>query len=178
VFYVEVLAVRGADGDAQVVAIWLYEKSDNTKKAYARDVGKFTAFVGKPLGAVTLGDVQMFSDSLGAGAQATKARAVAAVKSLFAFARRIGYLCFDVTAPIKLPKLKNALSERILTEGDVHRVIALEENARDRIPIKLLYVACLRVSEACSLRAPDPPRAGHVGPRVRGHDGPLPARQD
>ncbi len=155
VFYVEALAVRGADGDAQVVAMWLHEKSDNTKKAYARDVGKFTAFVGKPLGAVTLGDVQMFSDSLGAGAQATKARAVAAVKSLFAFAHRIGYLRFDVTAPIRLPKIKNALSERILTEGDVHRVIALEENARNRILIKLLYVAGLRVSEACSLRARD-----------------------
>jgi integrase/recombinase XerD len=164
VFYVEVLAVRGADGDAQVVAIWLYEKSDNTKKAYARDVGKFTAFVGKPLG-----DVQMFSDSLDARAQATKARDVAAVKSLFAFAHCIGYLRFDVTAPIKLPKLKNTLSEHILTEGDVHRVIALEKNARNRTLIKLLYVAGLRVS--------NPPRAGHVGPRVRGHDGPLPARQ-
>lgn len=120
------------------------------KKAYARDVGKFTAFVGKPLG-----DVQMFSDSLDARAQATKARAVAAVKSLFAFGRRIGYLRFDVTTPIKLPKLKNTLSERILTEGDVHRVIALEENARNRTLIKLLYVAGLRVSKACSLRALD-----------------------
>ncbi|WP_207382499.1 tyrosine-type recombinase/integrase [Acetomicrobium hydrogeniformans] len=198
-------------------------------------MGKFTAFVGKPLG-----DVQMFSDSLDARAQATKARAVAAVKSLFAFGRRIGYLRFDVTTPIKLPKLKNTLSERILTEGDVHRVIALEENARNRTLIKLLYVAGLRVSKACSLRAldvqpasdggyvyvtiygkgektrtilldqgiydellsirgggpvslhwfrhvhashaldrgcPIQPRAGHVGPRVRGHDGPLPARQ-
>lgn len=144
----EVLAVRGGDGDAQVVAMWLHEKSDNTKKAYARDVGKFTAFVGKPLGAVTLGDVQMFSDSL-------DARAVAAVKSLFAFGLRIGYLRFDVTAPIKLPKLKNTLSERVLLEGDVHRVIALEENARNRTLIKLLYVVGLRMSKACSLRARD-----------------------
>lgn len=155
VFYVEALAVRGADSDAQVVAMWLHEKSDNTRKAYARDVEKFTGCVGKPLGAVTLGDVQGFSDSLNAYTPATKARAVAAVKSMFAFAHRIGYLRYDVTAPIKLPKIKNKLSERILSESDVHRVVALEDNARNKTLLKLLYVAGLRVSEACSVRARD-----------------------
>lgn len=151
----EVLAVRQADNDRQVIAMWLHEKSDNTRKAYARDIEKLTGFIDKPLGAVTLGDVQGFSDSLNIFAPATKARAMAAVKSLFAFAHRIGYLRYDVSAPIKLPKIKNKLSERILAEGDVHRMVALEENARNRILIKLLYVAGLRVSEACSLRARD-----------------------
>lgn len=151
----EVLAVRQADNDRQVIAMWLHEKSDNTRKAYARDIEKLTGFMDKPLGAVTLGDVQGFSDSLNIFAPATKARAMAAVKSLFAFAHRIGYLRYDVSAPIKLPKIKNKLSERILAEGDVHRMVALEDNARNRTLLRLLYIAGLRVSEACSLKWQD-----------------------
>ena len=115
----EALAVRGADGDAQVVAMWLHEKSDNTKKAYARR-GKVYGLRRQAVGRRNVGRRPDVFGLARRRAQATKARAVAAVKSLFAFAHRIGYLRFDVTAPIRLPSSKRAL-ERILTEGDVHR---------------------------------------------------------
>ena len=149
----EVLAVRQADNDKQVVIMWLHEKSKNTQNAYIQDIKKFLDFNGKkPFKEVTIGDIQAFADSLNDYAPATKARALAAVKSLFAFAHRIGYLRFDVSAPIKLPKIKETLGERILSEADVQRLIGMEDNKRNKALLGLIYIAGLRVSEACSLK--------------------------
>jgi len=151
--HVEALAVRQAESDRQVVAMWLHEKSKNTQDAYIQDIKKFLDFTNKkPFREVTIGDIQAFSDSLASYAPATKARALAAVKSLFAFAHRIGYLRYDVSAPIKLPKIKETLGERILSETDVQRFIGMESKKRNKVLLNLIYIAGLRVSEACSLK--------------------------
>lgn len=150
---VEALAVRQAESDRQVVAMWLHEKSKNTQDAYIQDIKKFLDFTNKkPFREVTIGDIQAFSDSLASYAPATKARALAAVKSLFAFAHRIGYLRYDVSAPIKLPKIKETLGERILSETDVQRLIGMESKKRNKVLLNLIYIAGLRVSAACSLK--------------------------
>lgn len=149
----EALAVRQAESDRQVVAMWLHEKSKNTQDAYIQDIKKFLDFTNKkPFREVTIGDIQAFSDSLASYAPATKARALAAVKSLFAFAHRIGYLRYDVSAPIKLPKIKETLGERILSETDVQRLIGMESKKRNKVLLNLIYIAGLRVSAACSLK--------------------------
>jgi len=149
----EVLAVRQADNDKQVVIMWLHAKSKNTQDAYIQAIKKFLDFTGKkPFKEVTIGDIQAFADSLDDYAPATKARALAAVKSLFAFAHRIGYLRFDVSAPVRLPKIKETLGERILSEADVQRLIGMEDNKRNKALLGLIYIAGLRVSEACSLK--------------------------
>jgi len=151
--HVEALAVRQVESDRQVVAMWLHEKSKNTQDAYIQDIKKFLDFTNKkPFREVTIGDIQAFSDSLASYAPATKARALAAVKSLFAFAHRIGYLRYDVSAPIKLPKIKETLGERILSETDVQRLIGMESKKRNKVLLNLIYIAGLRVSEACSLK--------------------------
>ncbi len=46
-------------------------------------------------------------------------------------------------------------AERILTESEVHSMIALTTNKRDRVLLKILYVGGLRVAEALSLRTRD-----------------------
>jgi len=148
----ETLAVRQADNDVQVIAIWLHDKAENTKKAYANDIKKFLDFIGKQLNAVTIGDIQAFMDSIGDYSPASKARMAASIKSLFSFAKRIGYLHFDVASPIKVPKVKNTLSERILCEEDIQKMIILTDKPRDRALLRLLYIAGLRVSEVCSLK--------------------------
>ena len=59
---------KQADTDAQVVALWLHGKSPHTQRAYTADVGRFEAFVAKPLAQVALGDVQAFAgDTEGVG---------------------------------------------------------------------------------------------------------------
>src|SRR5262249_60616727 len=81
----------------------------------------------------------------------SRARTLAAVKSLFGFCHRQRYLPVDSAAELTLPSYENRLAERILAEEDVQRMLAAETEPRDRILVRLLYPAGLRVSEACSL---------------------------
>lgn len=144
-----------ADTDAQAVAMWLHGRSRHTQRAYASDVQRFAAFAARPLRQVTLQDVQAFADSLAGLADNSRARTLAAVKSLLTFAHELGYLPFNVATPVKLPKAKDALAERILDETDVHRMIALEPRRRNQVLLRLLYAAGLRVSELCDLKVRD-----------------------
>jgi len=119
--------------------------------------------VDKPLGKVKLGDVQAFADSLTHLSLATQARRLSTVKSLFAFAHKLGYVPFDVGRPIRTPKRKNTLTERIMIEADTHKVIALEPNTRNRVMLRLLYASGVRVSELCGLKWRDLQERGEAG---------------
>lgn len=108
--------------------------------------------MGRPLEAVTLGDVQAYLETLAEQAPATRANATAVLKSLLNFAQTTGYLRFNVGRVLKAPAVKNTLAERIMAEPDVLRMIALEPNARNRALLTLIYGAGLRISEVCGLR--------------------------
>src|ERR687886_130930 len=114
---------RQASTDAHLVELWLHGRSPHTQRAYRADSDRFLTFVARPLSTVTLGDVQAFADSL-TGKPSSRARTLAAVKSLLAFGQRTGYLPLNVGAAVKLPQSKSTLAERILTETDVHRLLA------------------------------------------------------
>jgi len=145
--------VSGAETDAQLVDLWLHGRSKHTARAYAADAARFRAFVGaRPLSRVTIRDLQSFSDSL---AGATRARATTTVKSLLSYGQRIGYLTFNVGAALKQPKREDKLAQRILSEADVQRMLALETDPRNRALLRLLYAAGLRVSEICGLSVHD-----------------------
>jgi len=141
-----------ADSDAHLLGLWLHGRPASTQLAYRADVARFLAFIGKSLRSVTLGDVQAFADSLAEKSPSTRARMLSSVKSLFAFAHRLGYVPFDVGRPLRLPARKSTLAERIMTEADTHRVIALEPNTRNRVLLRLLYASGVRVSEICGLK--------------------------
>jgi integrase/recombinase XerD len=148
----ELQGPASSGGDAQVIALWLGRfDSPHTRRAYRRQAARFLAFVGRPLGAVTLADVQAFSATLGDAAPATRANAMAVLKSLFGFAQEIGYIRYNVTKPVKLPKVRNRLPERMMDEADTLRLIAGEPNPRNRALLTLIYGGGLRVSEAPAL---------------------------
>ncbi len=141
-----------ASSDEMLLTMWLHGRGPATVRAYGHDARAFLAFVGKPLAAVTVGDVQQFGDSLGHLATATRARKLSGVKSLLSFGHRLGHVAFNVGAPVKLPAVKATLAERIMGEGDVHRMLALEANPRNAALLLTIYGAGLRISEACGLR--------------------------
>ena len=89
--------LSGADTDERLVGLWLHGKSEGTVEAYRSDISKFVDFTeGKPLRAVTLADVQDFADFISELlALASRARTLAALKSLFAFGHQVGYLPFE-----------------------------------------------------------------------------------
>lgn len=154
---IDATAVRQAETTEQLVRLWLHGRSEATRRAYGADVRRLLAAVGKPLAAVTLADLQDFADSL-VGAPASRARTLAAVKSLFTFAHELGYLPFDTAKVLKLPKIKNTLAERIISEKATIRMIGEKHDGesamerRNRMIVTLLYAAGVRCSELCGLK--------------------------
>src|SRR5690349_2964819 len=155
--------VQQAETDETLIGLWLNGRSRHTIRAYEADVRAFLAHAGKPIRAVTIGDVQAFGDSLAELASATRARRLSSVKSLLAFAHRLGYVTFDVGAPVKLPPVKATLGERILDESAVHRMLALEQDPRNHCLLRLLYLGGLRISEICGLTWRDMVARGDAG---------------
>src|SRR5215204_1982979 len=142
-----------ADSDRDLVAMWVARSaSPGTRRKYRAQAARFLAFVAKPLALVRLGDVQAYLATLDGQAPATRANATAAIKSLFSFAQETGWLRFNVGKVLKAPPVKNTLAERILDEAAVHRMLALEPNARNRALLILLYGGGLRIAELTGLR--------------------------
>src|ERR1035441_5182131 len=140
-----------ASSDDQLVATWLHGRSPHTQRAYRADVARFRRGAGKPLPCVTLTDLQAFADSLFELAAASRYRILSALKRLLALGHRIGYLPFDVGRALRLPGVRNRLTERILPEAEIHRMLSLEPKERNRVLLTLLYASAVRVSELCSL---------------------------
>jgi integrase/recombinase XerD len=144
-----------AHSDDHLIDLWLHGRSPTTQRAYRADVTMFMAAVSKPLQGVTLGDLQAYQDRLAAQSTASQSRRISSVKSLLTFGHRVGYLVVNVGAAVSAPPVKQTLSERILTEEEVLRVIALEPNVRNRTILKTLYACGLRISECCNLKVRD-----------------------
>ncbi len=144
---------RQVDSDDGLVRLWLHGRPETTRRAYTADADRFRAFVvGKPLRLVTVGDVQNFSDSLAHLADASRARSLSAIKSLLSYGHRVGYFAFNVGAPVRLPRTKDTLAERILPEELVIKMLTLEPGARNRTMLRTLYSTGVRVSELVALR--------------------------
>jgi integrase/recombinase XerD len=143
---------RQADTDEQAINLWLYGKAKHSQRAYGLDIARFRAFVGKPLHAVKLEDLQHFAESLSSLAPGSQKRVLAAVKSLLSFCLKIGYCQFNVGAALTVRKVKNTLAERILLHEDVVRIIEREDNPRNHALLRFLYETGCRVSELCGLK--------------------------
>ena len=145
---------RQANDDAQLIRLWLHGKSPRTQEAYLRDVHQFIDFADRPLQHVILDDLQKWADHLDRRglSNASRARKLAAVKSLFSFGHKIGYFVFNVGAAISTPKVKDDLAERILPREAVHRVLSMADNLRDAVLLRLFYASGGRVSELAGLR--------------------------
>ncbi len=142
-----------ADNDEQLIEIWLHGRSKNTQQAYRREVQRFLDAVDKPLRSIKLIDIQQYTDDIPPCLKESSVkRALSAIKSLFAFGFRLGYLTFDVGRAMKLPTLRNELADRILSETDILRIISLEPQPRNRALLLTLYAGGFRVSEVCSLK--------------------------
>jgi integrase/recombinase XerD len=151
----------GARTDAELVGLWLGTKrSENTRRAYAKDAEAFLTFLGpgRGLRGATVADLQAWADSLKHStttkdrpiSAATKARRIAAVKSLLAFGNKTGYLPFNVGTVVSAPKPADELAERILSEHEVGQLLSVAKG-RDQAMVALLYLSGARISEVLAL---------------------------
>lgn len=139
----------------QLLQMWLDGNSPHTIDSYRRYARRFLEFIQKPLHQITLADLQLWRASLSPLAPSSQGTALAAIKSLLSFAHRVGVIPENVGIPLKSPRVKDTLNERILSETEVMNMIALETDERNRLILRLLYAGGLRVSELCALKWKD-----------------------
>lgn len=151
-----------ADSDDHLIKLWLHDKSGHSQASYSRHAKNLRDWTKQPLSQITLAMLQEWADGQ-TGYDNTRKQRIAAVKSLFTFGQKLGYLQFNVAAMLKTPKPKNTLAERILTESEVLTMIALTEKPRDKTLLRLLYASAGRVSEICGLTWADVQPSGQTG---------------
>jgi len=146
--------LSSARTDDHVVQLWLRGKSENSRDAYVRDVSAFFAHAGIDLQHVKLEHLWVWDERLGRDglAVSTRARKLAAVKSLLSFAHRIGYTDYNVGAAVSLPRIPDLLAQRILSEEELFRILSLDLPTRNRLLVRLFYASGARVSELVSLQ--------------------------
>jgi hypothetical protein len=143
-------APRQATTDARLIDLWLHGRASHTQRAYGADSSRFLAFVARPLATVTLGDVQA-ADSL-TGKPSSRARTLAAVKSLLAFGQRTGYAPLNVGAVVKSSTLTSPItnSAPVKTKrGSAHVFLRLCPSWAHNLKLSTTSAAC-RMAAGCT----------------------------
>ena len=161
--------------DAQLVRLWLSSGkragSTATQDTYRRIVDRFFAAVGKPLQAVTLTDLQAWRETL-TGSAATQRTHIACVRSLFAFAVKVGYLRMSPAVMLETPKVQQQQDARTLTQADTLRLFDACQTAQETALVRVLYGSGARVSEVLALKWQDvQPRQNGAGAVLRIRNG-------
>ncbi len=97
-----------ATTDRDLVYVWLGDKSLTTSVSYRSIVTGFFAFINKPLASVVIEDLQLWQRRLQlTDKPSTVANKIRAIKSLFSYAVKIGYLETNIGSYIKCPRVKD-----------------------------------------------------------------------
>lgn len=149
--------LTNASTDTELIRLWISQKSLTTQKTYITVSRQFLTFAGKELAEVKLEDVLLWLESfqLRGKSQNTINNKLAAIKSLFSFGVKTGYLSANPASMIKTTSAKDALNERILQAEEVKQLIDEAANERDRLILILLYILGLRISELVGLNWSD-----------------------
>ena len=137
--------------DALLLRTWLHGKAPGTVEGYRRDVRTLMIRIPEGLRTLTLPQLQHWADALAPLAPATRARRIAAVKSLLTFAFNVGYLPYNIGRGLRIPKRTRSLAARILPESAVQRMIHRAPHPRDHALLLTLYATGARVSEMTRL---------------------------
>lgn len=143
--------LRQIETDEHLVNLWLSGRPTTTKRVYLAEATSFLDFLANGLRGATTTEVLIYAESI-TGASATKARRISTLKSLLAFASRIGFTATNLGMVLGVPKVIGRLHERLLAEAEVTDMIKEAATGRDRILVRLLYLSGLRISEAMGIR--------------------------
>jgi integrase/recombinase XerD len=139
--------------DSEIIELWLTSQpSPHTRSCYQRDIDRLSAFTGKPIGKLKLGDLQRFAQSLAGLAPISRGRTIAAIRSLFRFCQRRRFLPDNPATELVLPRYERRLAERMLGEDQIRGLLETSQSQRNSLLFRTIYAAGLRVSEVCQLR--------------------------
>lgn len=157
--------INAGANDAQLVALWLATgkraNSPATQDAYGRAWRQFSDFMGKGLQWVKVDDLTAWVAAM-PGAPATKRARIGAIKSLFAFALKVGYTRANPALLIEAPEAPDTSHRRVVSMGGVELLLKACKTPRDRALVWSLYGSGARIGEVLALRWQD------VTPRANG----------
>jgi integrase/recombinase XerD len=143
-----------ADNDQMLVQLFVNTKrSANTQTQYSHSIDMLLVFVDKSLNGVTLQDAVNYHEWLKTqykSAHSVKLH-INVAKALCAFGVKLNYLRTNVFAVIKPDATPEVTHKRILTEEQALKLIDAPTRQRDKLLLRLIYAAGLRVSEVCGL---------------------------
>ena len=126
-----------------------------TRTAYARDLAILVEFQPK-LHLATFDQVGVIAKRIAEGDNAnTQSRRLSALRSFFRYLQQAGHREDNPARAVRIPKAKQDIAERILTETEYHQILAKEENSRNSLLIELLYATGGRISEALGAKWKD-----------------------
>lgn len=154
--------------DVALVDLWVRSKrkSRHTRMTYQRHGERLLEWLaGRGLGLrqLSLDELLRFAESIADLAEGTQKNILAAVKSLLTFGQKSGYLAYNVGAALELSQPKNTLAERILSEEQMQRMLAMETDPFKHLLIRVLYSSGGRVSEVLAATWRDTAPNGNAG---------------
>lgn len=139
----------------EILAQWLHGRPKLTQKAYLRDVTNAMTFLDYPiLENISLAHLQRYQSHLAEVRHlkpSTVNRQMTALRSLFKFCVRQGYITRNHAEALQVPKVNSDLNKRILTPEQVQTLIAHARNDKERLLLRFTYAIGCRVSEVCGL---------------------------
>lgn len=126
------------------------QRSENTIKAYVKNINSFFEFVNKPDNEVVAFDVMNWMNSLSDKSSATVCQMLSSVKAYFDFLFTFELIDKDPTARIKPPHKTNK-PKQYMNAQMVKDMIACCNNSRDRAILYTYASTGLRVSELVGL---------------------------
>lgn len=125
--------------------------SKSTKENYTQILKKFFEFFHNcGLKDITDVHITLYLKSIDKK-PATKNLILRALSSLFGFLVKTNYLEKNPTTAIKPEKVADLFRSKILEFDQIHRMMEFEKSLRNKILLKILYYAGLRISEALNL---------------------------
>lgn len=138
--------------------------SENTVKAYMKDIKRFFEYVNKPPKDVERKDVESFIKALSKGeitgdkvTETTVSRYISSLKTVFDYLELIGVVTENPMERVRHPRLRKKIPS-FLTVEEVKAMLSVydgEKQLKRKAIIALLYFCGLRVGELCNLRVED-----------------------
>jgi site-specific recombinase XerD len=129
-------------------------RSLHTQAQYQRVWTSLRQALPKPLQTIKVDDLMAWANGL-QGTPYTVKLHVSAVKSLFSFAYKVGYLRVNPAVILETPHVPNQKHAKVLREEEVFVLLAVAKTKHDKALVRTLYSAGLRVSELCCLKWQD-----------------------
>lgn len=148
------MRITKATSDPEIINSWLSDKnSDHTRSLYNNTLRQFQSFTSQSLVNIKIEDLQLWINSLklrGYSLHTIRVK-VLCLKSLFSYCFDVGYLPLNVAARVKPPKPKETLSQKLLNQDAIEKLIKTTKTHRDLLMLSLIYACGLRVTEVCRL---------------------------